>query len=346
VTSVRAERAGLIQVQVQIDSNQPVPAHALSQQVGPIEVGDQVVVNTTAVERGLGTGGSHIVHWNLSREYQGELGPGHIVKLRYLSNQMDTGAWEETQSNSAQPRAATLRETLAGVRVVLCQLHSHVGAVAVGVRHVCPGARIGYVMTDGGALPLALSDLVASLRASGVINATATAGQAFGGDFETVNVATAVQALQRDGCEMIVLGIGPGHVGTGTQLGFSGLDLAGHAALLTKLGADVGLALRASDADQRDRHRGIGHHTATLVELTDTGVALPFPIDRAVAAEELMGLAVSRAALVDPINLVEAAGAVGLNIESMGRRLFDDATAVAFLGAAAAWAANGATVGR
>ena len=30
--------------------------------------GDRVVVNTTAVDLGLGTGGWHVVHWNLARD--------------------------------------------------------------------------------------------------------------------------------------------------------------------------------------------------------------------------------------------------------------------------------------
>ena len=37
-----------------------------------------------------------------------------------------------------------------------------------GVRRTrAPGARLAYVMTDGAGLPLALSDLVAELRAHG-----------------------------------------------------------------------------------------------------------------------------------------------------------------------------------
>ena len=45
----------------------PVPsaAYVLTQLTGAVAVGDRVVVNTTAVELGLGTGGWHVVHWNL-----------------------------------------------------------------------------------------------------------------------------------------------------------------------------------------------------------------------------------------------------------------------------------------
>ena len=58
-------------------------------------VGDRVVVNTTAVDLGLGTGGWHVVHWNLERDGWDGPGGGHIMKLRYTSLQIDTGAAEE-----------------------------------------------------------------------------------------------------------------------------------------------------------------------------------------------------------------------------------------------------------
>ena len=35
---------------------------------GTVAVGDRVVLNTTAVELGLGTGGWHVVHWNTARD--------------------------------------------------------------------------------------------------------------------------------------------------------------------------------------------------------------------------------------------------------------------------------------
>ena len=54
-----------------------------------------MVVNTTAVELGLGTGGWHVVHWNLARDEWSEPGPGHIMKVRYTSLQADVGSTEE-----------------------------------------------------------------------------------------------------------------------------------------------------------------------------------------------------------------------------------------------------------
>ena len=50
-------------------------AYVLTQLIGTVAVGDRVVMNTTAVELGLGTGGWHVVHWNLAREAWSEPGP-------------------------------------------------------------------------------------------------------------------------------------------------------------------------------------------------------------------------------------------------------------------------------
>ena len=91
VVSLLDARQGLQRVQVDL-GNGPERAYALTQLTGPVAEGDRVVVNTTAVELGLGTGGWHVVHWNLERDGWSEAGPGHIIKGRYTSIQTDVGA--------------------------------------------------------------------------------------------------------------------------------------------------------------------------------------------------------------------------------------------------------------
>ena len=91
VTELLSERAGLQRVRVDLGDDEPARAYVLTQLTGPVAVGDRVVCNTTAVELGLGTGGWHVVHWNLAREAWSEPGAGHIMKLRYTSLQADTG---------------------------------------------------------------------------------------------------------------------------------------------------------------------------------------------------------------------------------------------------------------
>src|SRR5437879_5963560 len=166
IAGVLVSRRGLQRVVLDDGAN----AYVLTDLIGQVSVGDRVVVNTTAVDLGLGTGGSHIVNWNLARDELSAPGPGHIMKLRYTSLQLETDPLE--------PRDAGL----GGRPVVACTVHSQVACVAAAFKHARPDARVAYVMTDGGALPIALSDLVHSLCSVGLLDRTVTAGNAFGGD--------------------------------------------------------------------------------------------------------------------------------------------------------------------
>ena len=185
VVRLLEERPGLQRVEVDLGDG-PERAYALPQLTGPVAPGDRVVVNTTAVELGLGTGGWHVVHWNLARDEWPERGPGHIIKGRYTSLQADVGSAEEHLESLAEV------ESIDGMPVVAAALHSQVPAVAVAFKDARPSARLAYVMTDGAGLPLALSDLVADLRARELIDATVTCGHAFGGDYEAVSVFSAL----------------------------------------------------------------------------------------------------------------------------------------------------------
>src|SRR5947199_10315004 len=121
VSEVLGARAGLQRVLVDLGST-PERAFVLTQLIGAVAVGDRVVVNTTAVELGLGTGGWHVVHWNLSRREWRQAGGGHVMKLRYTSLQADTGVAEE--GHPAVPR------DLGGMPVVAIGVHSQLAAVA------------------------------------------------------------------------------------------------------------------------------------------------------------------------------------------------------------------------
>ena len=256
VVALRDERPGLQKIDVEIDGARQ-RAYVLTQLTGPVAPGDRVIVNTTAVDLGLGTGGWHFVHWNLERGEWVEPGPGHIMKLRYTSLQADVGSTEEHLDAGTGARVS-----IDGLPVVATPLHSQLPAVAIGIRSVRPDARIAYVMTDGAALPLALSDLVATLRDRGLIDTTITCGHAFGGEHEAVNVFSALLIARHVAAvDVAVVAMGPGIVGTGTALGFTGIEVG------TVLDATAGLGgvpiacLRASAADGRDRHQGISHHT-------------------------------------------------------------------------------------
>jgi hypothetical protein len=304
VVELLAEREGLQRVETSEGR-----AYVLTHLTGPVAVGDDVVVNTTAVDLGLGTGGWHVVHWNLARSSWEEQGPGHLMKLRYTSLQVDSGGAEEE---------GEVPTDLGGVPVVACSVHSQIAGVAVAVRHLRPDARVVYVMTDGAALPLALSDLVASLRQAELIVGTVTAGHAFGGDLEAVTVPSALAlAVHRLDADVVVVAMGPGVVGSGTPLGTTALEVTSVLHATSALGGTPIACVRVSDADDRERHRGISHHTRTALDMTLVPVTVPLP--PSVDPAEL-GPTIHEVRTLEVPDVAALLGEAGLHVTTMGRR--------------------------
>jgi hypothetical protein len=328
VTGLLEEREGL--QRVALDSGRR--AYALTSLIGPVAAGDRVVVNTTAVDLGLGTGGWDVVHWNLAREEWSQPGPGHVMKLRYTSLQADTGSAEE---------ASTYEEplSLAGLPVVVCTLHSQVACVAAAFAHAAPGRQLAYVMTDGGALPVAISDLVAGLLGAGLLYTTITAGQAFGGRHEAVNVGSALAvATAVAGADAVVVAPGPGVVGTGTRLGTSALEGASVVDLAGAAGARPIVALRYSEADPRPRHRGMSHHSLTVLDHAHEAATVPVP--RGAPRPAAPGHDVVELDAPDAAALLAERG---LAVATMGRDIEAEplfAAYAAAAGAAAAWVSS------
>ena len=316
VDALLEERASLQRVSLDDGSR----AYVLTDLIGPVAVGDRVVVNTTAVDLGLGTGGWHVVHWNLAREEWGEVRPGHIMKLRYTSVQLET--------DPVEPRDRMLD----GTPVVACTVHSQVPCVAAAFKHARPDASVTYVMTDGGALPMALSDLVVEMRAAGLIDETVTAGHAFGGTREAVNVASALSAVDAD---LVIVGMGPGVVGMGHPLATTALDVASVLDAAAYLGGRAILAVRYSDADTRDRHRGVSHHSETVLSLVRSCVEIAVPPGVAIDGGP------HRVTVVDDVDVPALLAARGLRVTSMGRGPEDDPRFYAVAGAAGTLASLG-----
>lgn len=317
-----ASRAGFVRVRLDDGS----PAFALTQLTGPVEVGDEVVVNTTAVELGLGSGGWHIVHANLTRPTWSAPGAGHLMKLRYTSLQVDTVAGEEQGPVPA---------SLEGTPIVVGAVHSQLAAIAAGIAWARPGTRTGYVMTDGAALPLAMSDLVAALVDRDLLCGTVTAGHAFGGDLEAINVPAAMAlARHRLEAEIVVVVMGPGIAGAGSSLGFTGLEAAPVLDAAAWLGGVPIVSLRCSEADPRERHRGISHHARTVLDAvrSEVLVAAPPGVERCTDRHEWHTIDVG-----DPVELLER---YDLQPTTMGRSVADDRLFFAAAAAAGALAAE------
>ena len=350
VTGLRGQWKGAVELTVaRRDPPSEVPALAYTDLMAAPAIGDRVLLNVTALEHGLGTGGYALVIAVLDAEGRVAAQPpqpsGHLVKARYLPLQaMVAGADEQ---GSAHHELLAEADSIDGMPVVVADLHSALAPVLLAIENDRPGTRVVYVMSDQGALPLAFSRSVAELRASGLLAGTVTVGQAFGGDLEAVTLHSGLLAarLALD-AEIVVVSQGPGNLGTGTRWGFSGVD-AGEAinAAAVLGGRPVG-TLRISGADSRERHRGVSHHSLTAygrVALCQADIAVPdLAGDGSPAMAELASavatavhqLSQHRLIMVDLTGLRTVLAASPIRLSSMGRGLEDDPGY--FLAAAAA----------
>ncbi len=305
VSKILLERAGLQRVEVG-DRR----AYVLTGLVGPVAVGDEVLLNVTATDLDLGTGGWDVVHWNLSRHEWSSPGGGHIMKLRYTSLQADTGSAEEHDPTTTD---------LDGFPVLATFLHSQLGPAAAAFARSAPGRKLGWVMTDSAALPFVLSDLVADLVERELLFLTVSTGQAFGAQVEAVNLLSGLETARAAGCEAVIVGPGPGVVGTASRHGFSGLEVASVIDLGGAAGADVVVALRWSDADPRERHQGVSHHSRTALGLANRSATV------AVAdGYEVADLAERHRLVSVQTHSSEEMDVCGLVVRSMGRGVADD----------------------
>jgi len=332
VTALGRAWPGALTLTVDVDGV-PTPALAYPDLVGLPSVGDLVLLNVTALQLSLGTGGHALVVAVPDRLPADRVGPGHLVKARYTPLQAVVLGADEQDAPTHDLLAGLEGLPTPGLPVVVADLHSSLPAVVAGALLDRPGARIAYVMTDGGALPLALSRTVAALGE--VLVGTVTVGQAYGGDLEAVTLHSGLLAAARVlGADVAVVTQGPGNLGTGTAWGFSGVAAGEAVNASVAVGARPVAALRMSLADPRPRHRGVSHHSATAygrVALSPADVVVPssyaYLVDPGLFARH-------RVVTVDDDGLLAALETSPAELSTMGRGLHDDP--VAFVAAAAA----------
>ena len=273
VVEVERARAGVLSLFVEVEGTK-ARAIAYTELTGSIEPGDRLVLNTGAVALGLGTGGVHFVIAVEGGHDTEPRGSGHAMKLRYTPMQHAVEPVEETHR-----AVLDAFDGLGGKPVVVASLHSALAPACVAAKTVKPDARVAYVMTEGGALALAFSESVAALVEGGLLDVTITCGQAFGGMLEAVNrfsgIAVAAAVAEAD---LVVVGAGPGNLGTASRLGFALMEAGENINAVAALGGRPILAPRLSFADPRERHQGISHHTITALStaaLAGAEIALP-----------------------------------------------------------------------
>ncbi len=278
--------------------------------VGASEVGDEVVVNVEAVELRLGSGGFDVVHVNLTRGLGGDGTPGaHVMKLNYTSLQHAVAPLEEGEADATPPAL----ELPLGRPAAVFALHGQLAPVAWAFAQA-QGGRLGYVQTAGGALPGGHSCVVRDLREQGLLAGHLTAGPAFGGaDGESITTAAALHhGLTALHWNAAIAGPGPGILGSGSALGHGGMQALDSAHTALALGCRALLVARMSSTDGRPRHRGLSHHTRTVLDL------LLAPVAVAVPAGEVPEHAGRHAWVQHAVDL-DGYAASGLPTTSMGR---------------------------
>lgn len=245
VSAISERHEGLVRAEVD-----GAPCVAYPGLTGPVALGDEVLVNTQARGLGLGSGGFDVLYANLTRGLG--LAPdegAHVMKLPYTPLQAAVRHAEEDGG---------LPGSLGGMPVVCCSLHSQVAPVCAALA----GLRIAYLQLPGGALPVSLSDAVRALGAVSV-----AVGACVGGDVACVSAPSALLWAKGQGYDVAVCAIGPGIVGTGTRFGHGGVAAAEAANAASALGGRPVIARRVSVGDQRERHRGVSHHTEAVLQL-------------------------------------------------------------------------------
>ncbi len=303
------------------------PAWADAALLGEMREGDEVIVNVAALDLGLGSGGFDVVHVNLTRGLGGgAAGEEHVIKLNYTSLQHPVEPVEAV-SGAARFETHEMRgkrtAERTGVSVLVLPLHGHLAPAAWAAAEAAPGIRVGYAQTAGGALPGSLSRDVAELRERGLLCGHVTAAPSYGGEHEALSTVGALGAAGRLGWDAVLVGPGPGIIGSDTEFGHGGmaaLDSA-HAALSLKL--PTLLSPRLSSSDPRERHVDVSHHTYTVLELLLAPVEVVVP-----AGDDAIGTALEAAPGKHRVRVAPAdlAGydATGLPARTMGRSSAED----------------------
>ena len=326
VRSITDARPGAQELQVELDGR-AVAAISYPDLCGDVRPGDRVLLNTTAVDLALGTGGLHLVVAVEERELDAAA-PGRVMKARYTPLQVAVSTVEETDGRRLEASPG-LEQT----PVVCAPLHSMLAPIAAGAKRASD-ARVVYVMTDGAALPGGFSRLVPTLRSAGLIDGWITCGQSFGGELEAVTIWTGLLAAKElMDAEVIVVADGPGNLGTETTWGVSALA-SGHALMAARtLDGRPIPALRVSFADTRERHRGVSHHSLTILgDVCAVDVNVPVPVLEDQEQRDAVWTALRERKLEEKHQLVEVDGAPAIeelrardiDVRTMGRGIDDD----------------------
>lgn len=329
VDSIKEKSEKLEDIRVNING-EIQKAYNYPKMTGSVNVGDEVVLNTTAVELSLGTGGYHFVITNLNNIESSLTEGGHIMKLRYTPLQVKVDSVEE-QESIYHDKISSFK-SLNGMPVVVGTLHSMLTPFVASYKKNNKNKKIVYIMTDGAALPIYLSKNVETLKSKGLIDHTITIGNAFGGDYECINIYTAlITAKEVLNADCVFVSMGPGIAGTGTKYGFTGIEQGPILDAVKKLGGNPIAIPRISFADKRERHNGISHHSITIFkEIVNVDITIPisnYESDKLNKIREQIeenDLNRHNIVYIDNKNTKEDLDYFGLKVRTMGRNYEQD----------------------
>lgn len=293
--------------------------------LGEMRKGDEVVVNVAALDLALGSGGFDVVHVNLTRGLDGGRVEGpHVMKLNYTSLQYAVEPVERQDPRLFLSRAEQRKGTDEGrarVPVVVLPLHGHLAPAAWAAAQGAPRLRVGYVQTGGGALPGSFSRDVAQLRERDLLAGHVTAAPAYGGEREALSTVGALDAAAELGWDAVLVGPGPGIIGSDTAYGHGGMAALDSAHAALSLGLPTTISPRLSSADPRPRHQGLSHHARAVLDLLLAPVDIAIPQNEPEIAVALEG---SRHRLHHVPADLDGYAATDLPKTTMGRSLQDD----------------------
>lgn len=329
VDSIKEKSEKLEDIRVNING-EIQKAYNYPKMTGSVNVGDEVVLNITAVELSLGTGGYHFVITNLNNIESSLTEGGHIMKLRYTPLQVKVDSIEE-QESIYHDKISSFK-SLNGMPVVVGTLHSMLTPFVASYKKNNKNKKIVYIMTDGAALPIYLSKNVETLKSKGLIDHTITIGNAFGGDYECINIYTAlITAKEVLNADCVFVSMGPGIAGTGTKYGFTGIEQGPILDAVKKLGGNPIAIPRISFADKRERHNGISHHSITIFkEIVNVDITIPISnyesekLNKIREQIEENDLNRHNIVYIDNKNTKEDLDYFGLKVRTMGRNYEQD----------------------
>jgi hypothetical protein len=245
-----------------------VQALCYKELTGRVFPSEKVIINTTATDLSLGTGGYDFV---VSILREGEYfieseTESHVMKLNYTPIQFATPHFEET--DDYKQAVEEYRRKRCSSKVFVLTIHSHLIPFFVASDKFSPGKKGVLIVNDSSALPVFTSKTIDFLKRGGFVKKIISAYNSFGGDIETVNIYSAlIAAAYAFDADFIVIAPGYGLKGTGSSYGHSAQHFTEAINASLRLSFETYLIPRISLSESRSRHFGISHHTAEVYEM-------------------------------------------------------------------------------